>query len=461
MSVSEKILVVDDEEIALRNLEHILKGRDFDVVTVNNGTEALKLITDTNFDVVLTDLRMAKVDGMQILRECKRLRPLAEVIVITGYATVDSAIEAMKHGAYHYVPKPYRNEEVRKVVAEAVEKVRLKKENQRLKEYLEEQHKERGVKIVTQDEGMRHLLATALQVSAADCNVLITGESGTGKELLAKFIHENSPRRKGPLLAVNCGAFNEELLSNELFGHEKGAYTGADSSKPGLIEAAHGGVLFLDEITEMTSGMQAKLLRVIQEQQTMRLGGTKPTKVDVRFIGATNRNIQEALTEGEFRTDLYYRLNVVSLRIPPLTERKGDIPLLCQFFLAKHSRLMGNEMPSLSKEALQILKKYGFPGNVRELENIIERGIVLAGGGVIEPVHLPGDITDYDVTTFRSDDGKLPTLKDLEIKYIQEVLKETRGNKTHASAIMGIARLSLLRKIKRFGLEDYADSLKS
>ncbi len=461
MSVSEKILVVDDEEIALRNLKHILKGHNFDVVTVNNGAGALKLITETDFEVVLTDLRMAKVDGMQILRECKQLRPLAEVIMITGYATVDSAIEAMKHGAYHYIPKPFRNEEVRKVVAEAVEKVRLKKENQRLREHLEEQHKDPGVKIVTQDEGMRHLLATALQVSAADCNVLITGESGTGKELLAKFIHENSLRRKAPLLAVNCGAFNEELLSNELFGHEKGAYTGADSSKPGLIEAAQGGVLFLDEVTEMTTGMQAKLLRVIQEQQTMRLGGTKTIEVDVRFIGATNRNIQEALTEGEFRTDLYYRLNVVSLRIPPLTERKGDIPLLCQFFLAKHSRLMGKEMPSLSKDALQILKKYGFPGNVRELENIIERGIVLAGGGVIEPAHLPGDITDYDVTTFRSDDGKLPTLKDLEIKYIQEVLKETRGNKTHASAIMGIARLSLLRKIKRFGLEEYAAGLQS
>lgn len=460
MSVSERILVVDDEEIALRNLEHILKGDGFSVVTVNSGLEALELIRRDEFDVVLTDLRMAKVDGMKILKECKRIRPMAEVIMITGYATVDSAIEAMKHGAYHYLPKPYRNEEVRKVVEEATEKVRLKKENQKLREDLEKQGKGPGVNIVTQDDGMRALLETALQVSAADCNVLITGESGTGKELLARFIHENSPRRKAPLMAVNCGAFSEELLSNELFGHEKGAYTGADSSKPGIIEAANTGVLFLDEVTEMTPGMQVKLLRVIQEQQTMRLGGTKPINVDVRFIGATNRNIQEAMTDGDFRTDLYYRLNVVSLRIPPLIERRGDVPLLSQYFLAKHSKLMGREMPSLSRGALDILRGYSFPGNVRELENIIERGIVLAGGGVIEPQHLPEDMTKYEVTTFRSAEGELPSLKDLEVEYIREVLKKTGGNKTHASSIMGIARLSLLRKIKRFGLEEYADGLK-
>ena len=459
MSVSERILVVDDEEVALRNLTHILKSEGFSVVPADSGPQGLSLLTETEFDVVLTDLRMAKVDGMKILRECKRLRPLTEVIMITGYATVDSAIEAMKEGAYHYVAKPYRNEEVRKVVAEAAEKVRLKKENLRLKEHIEEQQKGSGVRIITQDPGMRAMLDTARQVASADCNLLITGESGTGKELLARFIHENSMRRHGPLLAVNCGAFNEELLSNELFGHEKGAYTGANSTKPGIIEAANGGILFLDEITEMTAGMQVKLLRVIQEQQTMRLGGTKPIDVDVRFIGATNRNFQDALTEGEFRTDLYYRLNVVSLKIPPLSARRADIPLLSQYFLAKHSRLMGREIPSLSREALEILMKYGFPGNVRELENIIERGIVLAGGGVIEPQHLPDDLMHYEVTTFRSDDDEMPSLKELEIRYIREVLKETGGNKTHAASIMGIARLSLLRKIKRFGLEEYAARL--
>lgn len=459
MSVPEKILLVDDEAVALRNLRHILKSEDLDITAADNGTEALELISQTEFDVVLTDLRMAKVDGMKILQGCKRLRPLAEVIVITGYATVDSAIEAMKHGAYHYIPKPYRNEEVRKVVAEAVEKVRLKKENLRLREHLEEQERVKGVRIVTQDAGMRRLLETALQVAAVDCNVLITGESGTGKELLAQYIHQNSPRRTGPFMAINCGALSEELLSNELFGHEKGAYTGANSSKQGIIEAANGGVLFLDEITEMTTGMQVKLLRVIQEQQTMRLGSTKPINVDVRSVGATNRNIQQALTEGEFRTDLYYRLNVVSLEIPPLAQRKGDIPLLCQYFLTKHAALMRRETPTLSKEALKILREYPFPGNVRELENIIEGGIVLAGGGVIQQYHLPGDIMNYEVTTFRGDDAKMPSLEEMEIEYIRRVLKKTGGNKTHAAEILGIARLSLLRKIKRFGLQDYAAGL--
>jgi DNA-binding NtrC family response regulator len=460
VSASEKILVVDDEDVALRNLAHILAGEGFDVVTAESGPKGLNLLGESRFDVVLTDLRMAKVDGMKILRECKRLSPLTEVIMITGYATVDSAIEAMKHGAYHYVPKPYRNEEVRKVVGEAAEKVRLKKENLKLKEHLEEHRKDSGVRIVTQDSGMREMLDTARQVAAADCNLLITGESGTGKELLARFIHENSMRRDGPLLAVNCGAFNEELLSNELFGHEKGAYTGANSTKPGIIEAANGGILFLDEITEMTVGMQVKLLRVIQERQTLRLGGTKPIDVDVRFIGATNRNFQEAINEGEFRTDLYYRLNVVSLKIPPLSARAGDIPLLCRYFLAKHSTLMGREIPSLSQKTVDILMKYGFPGNVRELENIIERGIVLAGGGVIEPRHLPDDLLHCRVTTFRGDDGEMPSLKEMEIGYIREVLKKTGGNKTRAAAIMGIARLSLLRKIKRFELEEYVAGLR-
>jgi two-component system response regulator HydG len=451
LNEKEKILLVDDEPVAVRNLEHILKSDEFDIMTADNGPDALKLIRENEFDVVLTDLRMAKVDGMKILQECKRLRPLMEVIMITGYATVDSAIEAMKYGAYHYVPKPYRNEEVRKVVNEAVEKVRLKKENLTLKEHLEKLKKGTGVHIVTHDSGMRKVLDTALQVASADCNVLITGESGTGKELMARFIHENSMRKNGPLMAVNCGAFTEELLANELFGHEKGAYTGAAASRAGIVEAANGGILFLDEITEMSPGMQVKLLRVIQEKQTMRLGGTKPIDVDVRFIGATNRKFQDALEEGEFREDLYYRMNVVSLQIPPLSARKGDIPLLCQYFLAKHSKLMGRDMPTLSSDALEILKKYGFPGNVRELENIIERGIVLAGGGgVIEPEHLPEDIMRYDVSTFRGGKGKLPSLKEMEAKYIQEVLKETDGNKTHAASIMGIARLSLIRKLKKF-----------
>jgi transcriptional regulator with PAS, ATPase and Fis domain len=254
-------------------------------------------------------------------------------------------------------------------------------------------------------------------------------------------------------MAVNCGTFNEELLTNELFGHEKGAYTGAHISKPGIIELAGGGTLFLDEITEMSINMQAKLLRVIQERHLMRVGGTANINIDVRFIAATNRNVHEAVESNEFRKDLYYRLNVVSLNLPPLAERKGDIPLLAQFFVEKHSRLMKRDMPVLSKEVLDILKDYDFPGNVRELENIIERGIALATDGIIEEKHLPDDIINLKITTYRRKDGSLPTLEEQEIRYIKQVLEETRGNKTLAAETLGIDRVSLWRKIKRYGLE--------
>jgi transcriptional regulator with PAS, ATPase and Fis domain len=300
---------------------------------------------------------------------------------------------------------------------------------------------------------MSRILQTARQIARTDCNVLISGESGTGKELLAAFIHEHGKRSEGPFMAVNCGVFNEELLSNELFGHEKGAYTGADSNKAGIIETAKGGTLFLDEITEMSTNMQVKLLRVIQEKKMMRVGGTATLNVDVRFIAATNRNIHEAIQANEFRKDLYYRLNVVSLDLPPLAARKNDIPLLAQHFIEKHSKLMNRETPALSREVIAILKEYDFPGNVRELENIIERGIALATDSVIQPDHLPDDIRDFQIKTFRKKDGRLPTLEDQELAYIRQVLHETSGNKTLTAEILGIDRVSLWRKIKRYGLQ--------
>jgi transcriptional regulator with PAS, ATPase and Fis domain len=309
------------------------------------------------------------------------------------------------------------------------------------------------VKIITKDPAMLKILETARQVAPTDCNVLITGESGTGKELMARFVHEHSSRSSSTLMAVNCGTFNEELLTNELFGHEKGAFTGAHISKPGLIEMANGGTLFLDEITEMSTNMQAKLLRVIQERQLMRVGGTSVINVDVRIIAATNRNIQDAVLSKEFRKDLYYRLNVVSLDLPPLAARKNDIPLLAQFFLEKHSKLMRRDVPALSKEVLETLKNYDFPGNVRELENIIERGIALSTEGVIDEKHLPDDIRDFQITTYRRKDGAFPTLEEQEIRYIKQVLVESGGNKTLAAETLGIDRVSLWRKIKRYGLD--------
>jgi DNA-binding NtrC family response regulator len=453
MNTPPRILIVEDEEMALANLEHILKKQNYEIVTAGTGTQGLELIRDLRFDVVLTDLRMEKVDGMQILEESRKVNPGCEVIMITGYATIDSAIEAMKRGAYHYISKPYRVEAVRKIVAEALEKIRLREENLQLKADLRRLKREGTVRIITKDPAMLKILSTAAQVASTDCNVLISGESGTGKELLARFIHEHSQRAGGPFMAVNCGVFNEELLTNELFGHERGAFTGAHSNKPGIIELAKGGTLFLDEITEMSPNMQVKLLRVIQERQMMRVGGTATIKVDVRFLAATNRDTQESIETRGFRKDLYYRLNVVSLDLPALAFRKGDIPLLAHHFLEKHSQLMSREVPSISKEVLNILKDYDFPGNVRELENIIERGLALANENIIDVEHLPDDIREFRITAFRRRDGSLPTLEEQEIEYIKRVLEEAGGNKTLAASTLGIDRVSLWRKIKRYGLE--------
>jgi len=454
MQNGAKILIVDDEKIALRNLEHVMQKEGYAVAATQSGQNALKLLEEQQFDVVLTDLKMEKVDGMQILKRCRELSPDTEVIMITGFATLESAVNTMKHGAFYYIAKPFKLDEVRKVVREAVEKVRLKTENRHLREQLE--NYQGKVKIITQDSNMERLLDSARQVAPTDCNIIITGESGTGKELLARYIHFNSKRSQGPFSAINCGAFTEELLGNELFGHEKGAFTGAATMKKGLIEMASGGTLFLDEITEMPPSMQVKLLRVIQEREVLRLGGTEPVSVDVRFIAATNRDLQDATKTGHFRQDLYFRLNVVSLHIPPLSERKEDIPLLSYYFLKKYSSLMKKNVTEISPEVITLLTNYGFPGNVRELENIIERGVALSNGATIEAAHLPEDLRELSIRTFRKREGKIPSLEEQEMAYIQWVLNEVGGNKTLTAQILGIDRVSLWRKLKRYGLESGA-----
>jgi DNA-binding NtrC family response regulator len=451
MQNGAKILIVDDERIALRNLEHVMKKEGYDVTSTQSGANALKLLEEQRFDVVLTDLRMEKVDGMQILKKTRELYPDTEVVMITGYATLDSAVDAMKQGAFYYIAKPFKLEEVRKVTKEAVHKVSLKTENRHLREQLE--NYQGKVKIITQDPTMQKLLETSRQIAPTDCNVLITGESGTGKELFARFIHVNSKRAEGPFFAINCGAFTEELLANELFGHEKGAFTGASTEKKGIIEMASGGTLFLDEITEMPPSMQVKLLRVIQEREVLRVGGTQPLKVDVRFVAATNRDVQDSMKTGSFRQDLYFRLNVVSLRIPPLAERRDDIALLSYFFLKKYNVLMKKEVAEISEDVLALLMNYDFPGNVRELENIIERGVALTNGNIIETGHLPEDLRELSIKTFRKKEGKMPSLEEQEEAYIKWVLNEVGGNKTLASQILGIDRVSLWRKLKKYGME--------
>ncbi len=446
--MNARLLLVDDERIALRNLEHVLAKEGYEIVATQSGRHALDLIDSRPFDLVLTDLKMDKVDGMQLLEHVKARHPDVEVIMITGYATLESAVEAMKVGAFHYISKPFRLDEVRQTVAEALEKVRLKRENQALREQLNAVSGR--TRIVTRDGGMQRLMDMARQVAGTGANVLITGESGTGKELFARYLHEHGGRPDGPFVAVNCGAFNEELLANELFGHEKGAFTGA-VGKSGLLVAASGGTLFLDEVTEMSPGMQVKLLRVIQEREVLPVGGTRPVKVDVRFVAASNRNMKDWVADGRFRQDLYFRLNVVNLHIPPLSERRDDIPLLAQYFLDRAAGVMGRTVRAISDEALVLLKRYDFPGNVRELENIVERGVALCQGDTLEAAHLPDDLRDLGIRAFRRREGRVASLEEQEREYIQWVLEEAHGNQTLAAQMLGIDRVSLWRKLKRFG----------
>ncbi len=452
MNDQPRILVVDDEKIALNNLIYILKKEGYEVTGTQSGPRALNLLDEQEFDLILTDLKMEKVDGMQVLTRSKELYPDTEVVMITGYATVDSAINAMKAGAYHYLAKPFKLDEVRKVVREALEKKQLKRENVKLREQLE--CFEEKPQIITTNSLMKQIVAMVRQVAETDTNIVITGESGTGKELFANLIHRNSSRKNGPMLSLNCGAFTEELLANELFGHEKGAFTGAESEKKGLVEMADTGTLFLDEIAEMPLPMQVKLLRVIQEKELIRLGGVKPLKVDVRFVCATNRDLQEEVKLGHFRQDLYFRINVIAIEIPPLSARKDDIPLLSFHFLNKYSKLMNKDVKELSEEAMEILLQYDFPGNVRELENIIERGVALTRGQTIEKIHLPDDLRGAALQTFRKKDGKYPSLEEMERSYIQWVLKEVGENKTEAAKYLGIDRVSLWRKLKKLGLDE-------
>jgi len=452
MQASENtILVVEDENIARRNLEHILKKEGYEVITADSGAKALDLLRRRDFDLVLTDLKMEKVDGMQVLEKARELQPYTEVIMITGYASVDSAVAAMKEGAYHYIAKPYRIDEIRQIVRQALMKRSLQLENQALKDSLK---KAQPVPfIVGHSKAITQLLKTIQQISSSDTNVLIYGESGTGKELVAKAIHHLSPRSEKRFVAFNCGSFTEELMANELFGHEKGAFTGAVQKKNGLLQSADGGTVFLDEIGDMPLSMQVKLLRVIQEKELLRVGGVDSLPVDVRFIAATHRDLQDAVQKELFRQDLYYRLNVIALRLPPLTERVDDIPLLVHHFLARKSRAMKKEIDAIQPEAMDLLRRYSWPGNVRELENIIERAVTLGNGPMIRLADLPDYIHNVTIETYRHTPSDIPTLEDQEKRYIQWVLEKNGGNKTKAAKIMGIDRVSLWRKLKRYGIE--------
>ncbi|MES9940777.1 MAG: sigma-54 dependent transcriptional regulator [Candidatus Thiodiazotropha sp. 6PLUC2] len=446
------ILIVDDEVTAVENLAHVCRKLGHEVTTRTSGAEAIEVLESLAVDLVLTDLRMEKIDGMEVLRRAGEIDPDIAVILITGFATLDSAVNAMKAGAFHYIAKPFRLDEVREVIGKAIEFVFLKRENRSLKSKLGESNS--GPVFITQDAAVLRMLEMARQVAVSDSSVLLTGESGTGKELMARYVHAYSPRSEGTFLALNCGSLQEDLLANELFGHEKGAYTGATESRTGLIEAASGGTLFLDEIAEMSLGMQVKLLRVIQEREVQRLGSTTAVAVDIRLITATHRDLLSEVAAGRFRQDLYYRLAVVGMHLPPLSERKSDIPMLAYFFLRKHAARMQREVDDIDEQALSALSEYEYPGNVRELENIIERSIVLAHEKTVSTADLPAALVERSVHVVREKAGRLPTLAEREADYITYVLERSEDNRTKAAKILGIDRVSLWRKLKKYGMEE-------
>ncbi|MFH2065112.1 MAG: sigma-54 dependent transcriptional regulator [Pseudomonadota bacterium] len=442
------ILIAEDEQIARENLEHVLRRDGHTVVAVENGMMAIRELEQREFDLVVTDLRMQPVDGMEVLSRAKELYADMEVIVVTGYATVSSAVEAMQKGAYYYISKPYQIDEVRFLMRRAMEKRSLCREVADLRRQADIGKTDTHL-LIGSSPSMQVMKGVIRQVAPTDCNILILGETGTGKELVARTIHNLSPRADRRFLAINCGAFNEELLAHELFGHEREAFTGARGIKKGLLESIQGGTILLDEIGDMPLAMQVKLLRVLQERSLLRIGGTQEIPVDIRVLAATNKDLKEEVENGHFRKDLYYRLNVITIPVPRLADRRDDIPALSLHFLKKISETQGKQSAMIAEPVMDILLSYEFPGNVRELENIMERAVTLAGDSTIEVRHLPFDLQSFaDRVTRRSQE--FLTLEENERNYIGWVMQQVNDNKTKAAEILGIDRVSLWRKLKRY-----------
>lgn len=446
------ILIVDDDDITLKRLEQLLLKSGFIVQTASGGLTAMALLREKSFDLVLTDLMIDEVDGLEILELAKSRSPETEVIIITGYASVDSAIEATKKGAFHYLQKPIRPDEVRHIVGQAVKNLKLNQRVRELELEIETEHTYGG--IIGKSPKIQAIKKLIRHIEDSDSNVLITGESGTGKELVARTIHETSSKNQGKFLAFNCASFHEDLVANELFGHEKDAFTGASGVRAGLLESADKGTVFFDEIGDMPLSMQAKLLRVVQERELIRVGGTEPIPVNIRIISATNKDLKELCSNGLFRQDLYFRLNVIHVHLPFLCERKEDIPLLASFFLKRHSRRMDKPITGFTGESMKLLSEYGYPGNIRELENIVEHAVSMARGRTIRVEDLPADLAEYDALTFHHPDSQIKTLEEVETEYIAWVLEKVGHRKAEAAKLLGINRASLYRKLKRSVLEE-------
>jgi DNA-binding NtrC family response regulator len=445
------IVIIEDEKILRVTLEDALRKEGFTVLSAETGTAGLEILRAESPDVVLTDIRLPGADGLEILRECKALHPEAVVIMMTAFGTIKSAVEAIKLGAHDYLTKPFAVEEFLHILATIGEMDRLREENIRLKRDLQARYQFHS--IVGKSIPMQEIYSLIERVSQSESTVLITGESGTGKELVANAIHYNGPRKDGPLIKVSCAALPETLLESELFGHEKGAFTGATQQKPGRFELAQGGTLFLDEIGEMPAGVQVKLLRVLQEREFERVGGTETIKVDVRLLAATNADLERLVKAGKFRKDLFYRLNVVPIHIPQLSRRREDIPLLIAHFLEKYCKKMGCRA-SFSEEAMKLLIHYNYPGNVRELENIVERALNLAKDEVLSPEVLPAVVADQNQSKAHRNYTSLEHfLREQEQEYIERVLHMTDGNKTRAAEILGISRKNLWEKMSSHEME--------
>lgn len=446
-----KILVVDDERDICRALEFLLKAEGYSIVTASNGEEAIERINAEHFDVVLTDLKMEKIDGIGVLEKTKELSSDTAVIIMTAFASVESAVEAMKKGAADYIVKPFLNEEIRITVKRVLEQKRLLAENIALKQQLSQRMG--CMDFVADSEAMINILETLEKVIPTKSNILLLGESGTGKGLLAELIHCNSPRRDKPFISINCSAIPEGLLESELFGYKKGAFTGAVSDKTGLIVMADQGTLFLDEIGDMPLGLQAKILKVLENSEVTPLGDTRPRIVDIRLITATNQDLEEKIANKTFREDLYYRLNVIEIKIPPLRERKEDIPLLVNHFVRIYSEENKKAVKGVEGNAMKWLMQYSWPGNVRELRNVIERAVVLSRGEYITENDLPEKIRRTATVH-----GELSTLKasieGYEKNLIQGIYISSGRNKEETARVLGIDLATLYRKFKKYGIED-------
>ena len=454
----QNILIVDDHEPTLEAMGEVLSSQGYEVVSTSSGKAALDMMQEQPFDVILTDLIMPDVDGMEILEAAREMDSLPAVIVITAYASIQNAVEFMQAGAVNYIEKPVDNIVLlRETVRQAIEKQALRRENialQRQNVALQRQINEKFgfSNIIGNSEQMHEIFNQLKLVSPTRANVLICGATGTGKDVIANAIHNNSPRKDKPFIPINCAAISRDLLASELFGHERGAFTGADRQRKGAFELADGGSLFLDEISEISPEIQARFLRVVETQEFMRLGGQSPIKVDVRIISATNRDLAEEVKSGRFREDLYYRLKVVTIDIPPLKERKSDIPLFVNAFLKELSQENNKNVNQIDREAMKLLINYDWPGNVRELRNIIESMVVMATSDKLEASDLPENIRGAENSQPSSAVHSGMSMEEIEKEIIKKTLEDTNGNKTQAAKILDIGLRTLHRKIQKYGL---------